>query len=263
VSQPWLSEAVGTAEWTGAPLDELLRDTGVHAGAVDVMFAGLDRGVEGGVWQRYERALPLADALAGEALVAYAMNGAPLPPQHGFPVRLIIPGWYGMAHVKWLTEIRVLDEAFTGYQHTRAYRMRRAPNEDGEPVTRMEPRALLIPPGVPDFMTRTRFLRPGPVTLTGRAWSGWAPITRVEISADGGATWRDATLEAGPSRFSWSAFRGEWEATAGEHELCVRATDGEGRTQPLEVPWNVHGYANNAVQRVAVVVAPDADPLGG
>jgi DMSO/TMAO reductase YedYZ molybdopterin-dependent catalytic subunit len=262
VSQPWLSEAVGTAEWTGAPLADLLGDAGVQDDAVDVLFTGLDRGIEGGVWQRYERSLPVADALAGDALLAYEMNGAPLPLQHGYPVRLIIPGWYGMAHVKWLAEIRVLDEPFEGYQHTRAYRMRRSPDDEGTPVTRMEPRSLLIPPGVPDFMSRTRYLRPGPVTLTGRAWSGWAPITRVEVSADGGATWWDASVEDGASRYAWSGFEAEWDATPGEHELCARTTDADGRAQPLDPPWNVHGYANNAVQRIPVVVSPDADPLG-
>jgi DMSO/TMAO reductase YedYZ molybdopterin-dependent catalytic subunit len=261
VSQPWLSEAVGTAEWTGFPVADLLHEATLQEQGVDVVFAGLDRGLEGGVWQRYERALSADEAGAGDALLAYEMNGEPLPPQHGYPVRLIVPGWYGMTQVKWLSEIRVIDEPFEGYQQARAYNMRFTPDEKGVPVTRIEPRALLVPPGVPDFMTRTRYLRPGPVTLNGRAWSGWAPVTRVEISTDGGESWRDAAVEDGASRYAWSAFSASWDAVSGEHELCARATDADERTQPLEPTWNVHGYANNAVQRIPVVVSADADPL--
>ncbi len=100
------------------------------------------------------------------------MNGAELPPQHGYPLRLIVPGWYGMAHVKWLTRIEVVDEAFEGFQQSVAYRLRQRPGEAGTPVTRIRPRALVIPPGFPDFMSRRRVVRPGPVLLEGRAWSG-------------------------------------------------------------------------------------------
>ena len=114
LSQPWLMEAVGTARWRGVPLAALLEEAAPTAEAVDVLFAGLDRGVEADVEQRYERSLPLAEALEAGAVVAYEMNGAPIPPQHGFPVRLVVPGWYGMTNVKWLTEIAVLDRAVRG-----------------------------------------------------------------------------------------------------------------------------------------------------
>ena len=102
MSQPWLLEAVGNAEWTGVPLRGLLEEAGVDEGAVEVLFRGLDRGMEGGEEQGYERSLPLEEALPEDVLLAYEMNGAPLPPQHGFPLRLVVPGWYGMASVKWL-----------------------------------------------------------------------------------------------------------------------------------------------------------------
>src|SRR4051812_9287874 len=161
VSQPWLLEAVGTAEWTGVPLAPLLADAGVSAGAVDVVFTGADHGVERGVEQDYARALPLAEAMRPDVLLAWSMNGADLPPQHGAPLRLVVPGWYGMAHVKWLTRIEVLERAFTGYQNATAYRLKVDAHEDGEPVTRIRPRALLAPPGWPDFMTRERFVRAG------------------------------------------------------------------------------------------------------
>ena len=173
ISQPWLTEAVGTAEWAGTPLRPLLDQAGPSGTAVEVLFEGLDRGIEGGVPQAYERSMPLADA--EHALLAYEMNGAPLLPQHGFPLRLVVPGWYGMQNVKWLTRITVLEEPFTGYQNAVGYRMYSADGEPGEPLTRMLPRSLMVPPGVPDFMTRTRFLEPGPTTPARSASQGRVP----------------------------------------------------------------------------------------
>ena len=139
VSQPWLLEAVGTAEWTGTPLSGLLEAAGVAEDAVEVVFRGLDRGIEGGEVQNYERSLSLSDALRDEVLVAWAMNGEPLPPQHGFPARLIVPGWYGMTSVKWLDRITVLDQPFDGYQQTRSYRLRQTPDEPGKALSRVLP----------------------------------------------------------------------------------------------------------------------------
>jgi sulfane dehydrogenase subunit SoxC len=189
-----------------------------------------------------------------EVLLAYEMNGAPLPPQHGYPLRLLVPGWYGMASVKWLTRITAVREPFEGFQQT-VYRFRQDPDEAGEPVTRIHPRSLMIPPGIPDFLTRRRFVEVGRHLLRGRAWSGWAPIERVEVSTDGGATWADAALDDALSRFTWAPFTFEWEASeAGEFELSCRATDAAGNTQPLEQPWNYHGFANNTVQRIPVEV---------
>ncbi|ALV31601.1 sulfite oxidase [Streptomyces sp. CdTB01] len=256
VSQPWLVEAVGTAEWTGVPLRLLLAEAGVDADAVDVVFTGADHGVERGVEQDYQRSLPLdvATGAEPEVLVAHAMNGAPLPPQHGRPLRLIVPGWYGMAHVKWLREVTVTDAPFTGFQQAVAYRLRQESGEDGEPVTRIVPRALLVPPGFPDFMSRARVVRPGPVPLEGRAWSGRAPVTRVEVSTDAGRTWQEAELDPEDGRpWAWRRWHLVWTATEGEHELSARATDAEGHTQPLQQPWNRGGFANNLVQRVPVL----------
>ncbi|MFG3512901.1 sulfite oxidase [Streptomyces bobili] len=262
VSQPWLVEAVGTAEWTGVPLRLLLTEAGVEPDAVDVVFTGADHGVERGVEQDYQRGLPLHVALGEEpeVLVAHAMNGAPLPPQHGSPLRLVVPGWYGMAHVKWLREITVADAPFTGFQQSVAYRMRQVPEEEGEPVTRIAPRALLIPPGFPDFMSRTRVVSAGPVTLEGRAWSGRAPVTSVEVSTDDGLTWRSAVLEPGRGhRWAWRRWSFTWSAAPGDHVLSVRAHDGVGNSQPLQQPWNRGGFANNLVQRVPVFCPDPAD----
>jgi len=123
-------------------------------------------------------------------------------------------------------------------------------------VTRIQPRSLLVPPGIPDFPERHRFLSPGPCLLEGRAWSGWAPITRVEVSVDGGESWQDAELGESTGDYGWRRWTYDWDAAPGEHELCSRATDGDGNTQPLRAAWNTGGYVNNAVQRVPVTVQP-------
>jgi DMSO/TMAO reductase YedYZ molybdopterin-dependent catalytic subunit len=253
VSQPWLVEAVGTAEWTGTPLAPLLREAGLRDGFVDVVFTGADHGVERGAEQDYQRGLSVADAMADDVLLAYEMNGAPLPPQHGFPLRLVVPGWYGMAHVKWLTSITVVDGPFDGHQ-MRAYRRRSGPDDPGTPLTRIEPRALVVPPGFPDFMSRARVVRPGPVELEGRAWSGWAPIGAVEVSVDGGASWQAASVEPGPSPHAWCRWSTSWDATPGRYLLSARAVDASGRSQPADPPWNRGGFANNLPQQVDVLV---------
>ncbi len=256
LSQPWLAEAVGTAEWTGTPLAALLDEVVPLSQSGDVVFTGIDRGIQGDIEQQYERSLPLADCRRDEVLLAYEINGRPLPPQHGFPLRLIVPGWYGMAHVKWLRGITVLDGDFGGYQQATAYHLRLSDDDAGVPVTRMLPRALMIPPGIPDFASRVRFLAPSRQVLTGRAWSGCAEVTRVEVSADGGRTWNAAALGDGPSEFAWRPWTFEWDATeVGEYELCVRATDAAGNVQPTAQSWNREGVQNNSVQRVTVVVA--------
>jgi sulfane dehydrogenase subunit SoxC len=253
-SQPWLHEAVGTAEWTGTPLAPILQEAGVAGGAEEVVFTGLDRGIQGDVEHAYERSLPLADALRDEILLAYEINGKPLPPQHGFPLRLVVPGWYGMTHVKWLASIDVIDEPFTGWQQSVAYHLRASEDEVGSPVTRMLPRSLMVPPGIPDFLSRTRFLGRGLCTVEGRAWSGHGRIDRVEVSVDGGASWEDAAVGERLSEFAWCGWTYVWDAQPGEHELVSRATDATGRIQPLAPEWNFDGFCNNAVQRVHVVV---------
>jgi sulfane dehydrogenase subunit SoxC len=254
-SQPWLHEAVGTAEWGGTPLVRVLEEAGLADDAEEIVFTGLDRGVESEVDQSFERSLPVAEALRDEVLLAWEMNGGPLPPQHGFPLRLVVPGWYGMASVKWLERITVLDRPFDGYQQLRGYRLRQAEDEEGEPLSRMLPRALMIPPGIPEFPTRERFIDLAPCRIEGRAWSGWAPITRVEVSTDRGASWTDAEVVAQSTPWSWAAWSLLWEPSSpGRYELACRASDAEGNGQPDEARWNVGGYANNAVQRVEITV---------
>jgi DMSO/TMAO reductase YedYZ molybdopterin-dependent catalytic subunit len=255
LSQPWLVEAVGTAEWGGTPLAPLLEEAGLADDALEVLFSGSDRGTEGGVQQQYERSLPIADALDRQVLLAYDMNGAPLPSQHGFPLRLVAPGWYGMTNVKWLERITVLAEPFEGYQQTVGYRLYESDGAPGPPVTRMMPRSLTVPPGIPDFMSRERLVEPGRCLLQGRAWSGWGPIERVEVSVDGGVTWHDAELGKQLSESAWRGWSYDWDASEpGGYEVCSRATDAQGNAQPQTAPWNLKGYANNAVELIPVTV---------
>jgi DMSO/TMAO reductase YedYZ molybdopterin-dependent catalytic subunit len=253
VSQPWLVEAVGTAEWTGVPLREVLAACEVDRSAVEVVFTGADHGVERGVEQDYQRSLPLDEAMSTDVLLAYEMNGVPLLPQHGFPLRLVVPGWYGMAQVKWLVGIELVDRPFTGFQHEVAYRLRQHPDDPGEPVTRIAPRALTIPPGFPDFMSRARIVRPGPIELQGRAWSGGAQIARVEVSTDHGDTWTPAELDPpGGHRWAWRRWRHTWPAEPGQHTIGARAITEDGQVQPAGQAWNRGGFANNACHWIPV-----------
>jgi DMSO/TMAO reductase YedYZ molybdopterin-dependent catalytic subunit len=253
VSQPWLVEAVGTAEWTGVPLRDILAAAQVDPAAVEVVFTGADHGVERGVEQDYQRSLTLAEAGEGDVLLAYAMNGAPLAPQHGYPVRLVAPGWYGMAHVKWLARVDVVGEPFTGFQQAVAYRVRQHADEPGVPVTRIAPRALVIPPGFPDFMSRTRIVRPGPVLLEGRAWSGRSPVAQVEVSVDAGRSWATATLDPPDGhRWAWRRWQYLWTAAPGSHVITARARTADGEAQPIEQAWNRGGFANNAAHQIPV-----------
>jgi DMSO/TMAO reductase YedYZ molybdopterin-dependent catalytic subunit len=256
-SQPWLYEAVGTAEWTGTPLAPLLEEAGVLSDAVEVLFTGADRGRQADTEQWYQRSLSVDEAKRPEVILAYAMNGLPLPPQHGYPLRLVVPGWYGMTNVKWLKAITAVTEPFTGFQQSVFYRIAEDDDDPGIQLSRMFPRSLLIPPGMPEFETRDRLLPPGPVTLEGRAWSGWSPVARVEVSFDGGASWADAVLDPPVGSHAWRRWRFEWVADEGTHVIRSRATDEAGNTQPVEPRWNAKGVANNMAHSVVVHARPE------
>jgi DMSO/TMAO reductase YedYZ molybdopterin-dependent catalytic subunit len=249
---PWLEEGVSTAEWTGVPLAALLHEIKVTEAAREIVFHGADRGFDGGIEHSYSRSLPVAEAMRGEVLLAYAMNGAPLPPQHGAPLRLVVPGWYGMASVKWLERIEAIDTAFDGVQQARSYHFRRDADEKGVPCTRMRVNSLMVPPGIPDFFGRRRTVDAGRVEILGRAWSGDGEVERVEFGVDG--AWQDAVLDPPAAPHAWRRWRASWQASAGRHELRCRATDATGAVQPLEPPWDVTGFGNNSAQRVEVLV---------
>lgn len=251
-TQPWLLEALGTAEWTGTPLAGLLEDAGVRPDTAELVFTGADHGIQGGVEQDYQRALTVADATRPEVMLVYAMNGRPLEPQHGAPIRLLVPGWYGMTSVKWLRRIEAVTRPFEGFQQADAYRVQQSEDDPGERVTRMKVRALMVPPGFPEFPTGHRFVDAGPVELFGRAWCGTAAVADVQVGVDG--QWAPARLGPPVGPFAWRSWSFTWHAARGDHLLSCRAIDANGNAQPLEPFWNVQGMANNYVQTVAVTV---------
>src|ERR1700730_12351284 len=249
--EKWELGAVSTAEWTGVPLTEVLDRAGVRRGAQEVVFHGADRGSVDGRSQpiAFERSLPLDEIRAIDALLAFAMNGEVLPIHHGYPVRLVVPGWYAVASVKWLTGIEVIGEPFAGHYQRDKYRFEW--ERDGEvvrePVTLQRVRALITEPEPNAELPR------GEVAIRGVAWSGAAPIAQVEVNLNGG--WQPARLIGDRTRHSWQW----WELIVhldepGTRTLRARATDLAGRMQPDHAEWNRLGYGNNSVQAVAISI---------
>lgn len=250
--EQWHFGAASTAEWTGVPLVELLHRTGLTASAQDVVFRGADAGLVDGATApvRFERALSVDDARGSGALVAYAMNGEPLPLQHGRPVRLIVPSWYAVASVKWLTEIEVIGQSFEAFFQTKrySYYWERDGGIVGEPVRLQRVRALIAEPADGASVTGDEFV------VRGVAWSGAATIERVDISVNGGP-WQPARLIGERRRHSWQW----WELLAqcdvrGPGTVRARATDHAGRTQPEQPEWNRLGYGGNAIQTICVEI---------
>jgi len=251
--EKWGLGAVSTAEWTGVPLVEILDRAGIKPGAKDVLFRGADGGNVDGLPGsiRFERSLGLDDARDSDVLLAYAMNGERLPLEHGYPLRLVVPRWYAVASVKWLTEIDLIDRTFTGHYQGDKYRYEW--ERDGqivsEPVTLQRVRALITEPS-----PQTE-VRPGELAIRGVAWSGAAPIARVEVSVNGGG-WQDARLVSERNRYSWQW----WELItrverSDEVIVRARAIDLAGRIQPERAEWNRLGYGNNAIQEVPIRVS--------
>ena len=239
--EQWRLGAVSTAEWTGVTLRSLLEPAGLSAATVEILFRGADAGTPPDVGSRifFERSLPLSRALADDVLVAYAMNGAPIPHEHGAPLRLVVPTWYGMASVKWLAEIVAIEQPFRGFYQFDRYVIGR------DPLHEMRPRAVTVAPAGAVSAGRS-------VTVRGYAWSGQGPIARVELSTDGGASWRDATVGRAPGPAAWHEWTTRWTPPAGRHELVARATDASGEVQVLGQRRDPLGYANNAAQPLSV-----------
>jgi DMSO/TMAO reductase YedYZ molybdopterin-dependent catalytic subunit len=245
--EPWRLGAVGTAKWTGVPLAELLAEAVVSPDAVEVRFRGADRGTPGGLGHEiaFERSLP--PNVARETLVAHAMDGRPLSPNHGAPLRLIVPGWYGMASVKWLAGISVATESFRGFFQVERYVV------DGQPLGQIAPRAVIVAPDDGAIVAR------GPTLVRGFAWAGRG-LARVEVSLDGGTTWRQARLGSRLAAEAWQTWELRWSARKpGPVVILARAVDTGGLVQPLEPVRDPLGYANNAAQPVRVEVVQRAD----
>ena len=241
---------MGNAEWAGASLADVLELAGVKSSAVEVMFEGADHGPDEIVGDpaevTYERAIPIAKATHADTLLAYEMNGDPLPPPHGFPLRLLVPGWYGMTSIKWLMGIHVLDHEFQGFYQKERYMTM---NEPGSEIaytayTTMKIKSIITNP-VPGEIVPT-----GDYVVAGKAWSGEDDVVKVEISSDGGDTWDDAQITVKKSGYSWYRWEYNWTAPGpGSYILKSRATNDKGETQPMEFPnkWDGRGYGNNMV----------------
>lgn len=254
--EPWHTGAVSTVAWTGVPLADLLGMAGLRGEALEILAAGADAGprADAGTADpvRFARSLPREDALAPDTLVALAMNGEPLPAAHGAPARLVVPGWYGMASVKWLTRLDALLAPYDGYFQRRRYVYDDA--EGVRPVGRMRVKSAVVAPADGGRVAR------GDVRVWGWAWSGGGAITEVAVSHAGGShagggAWQTARLEPGASPHAWT----RWEATvrldvSGRAVLRSRARDAGGAVQPEVPPWNRLGYGNNAVRAVVVDV---------
>lgn len=255
---PWTLGATSTAEFVGVPLQRVLESVGLADDAVELVFTGADRGERAG-WGEiaFQRSLPVAElaSFAAEGpLLAWQMNGEPLPGAHGGPVRLVVPGWYAVASVKWLIGLEAVRTPFEGHFQTDRYLYHEA---DGTttPVTHMKVRALILDPDPEVTGADGRVqIAAGTRRIEGIAWSGSGAITGVAVSMDGGATWGEATLEpaapeGAPRRWSF-----DWAAIPGTTELVARARDASGAEQPLDPWWNSLGYGNNSVHRVQVEV---------
>jgi len=250
--EQWNLGAVSTAEWTGVPLAEVLDRAGVKGDAREVVFRGADSGKLDASSEpiRFERSLSMDDARGSEALLAYAMNGETLPIQHGYPLRVIVPGWYAVASVKWLTEIEVISGLFGGHYQTETYFFEWQKGEQlvRERLTLQRVRSLITEPEPESEVGQ------GELPIRGVAWSGAAPIARVEVRI-GGGPWQDARLVGERKRHSWQG----WELIThlerpGSLVISARATDMASRTQPDSPEWNRLGYGNNAIQKVRVDV---------
>jgi DMSO/TMAO reductase YedYZ molybdopterin-dependent catalytic subunit len=246
----WGAGAVSEALWAGVPLRDLLERAGIEGGAREVVLQGADTGPFAGVAgsHSYARSLPLRKALDPDTILAVEMNGGPIPPEHGGPVRAVVPGWYATDSVKWLERIHVSGGEFDGPFQALDYRFATA--DDPGPGTRMERmpvHSLVTDPA------DAAVLDPGAARVRGIAWSGGGAITRVDVRIDDGP-WRQAAIAGRHGRHGRAFWELEWEARPGAHTIVSRARDASGAVQPQEPTWNRHGYVVNAVHRVVVTV---------
>jgi DMSO/TMAO reductase YedYZ molybdopterin-dependent catalytic subunit len=236
----WEFGAVSTATWTGVPLAVLLERAGVRTTALHFWMAGADRGPNPAT-PAFLRSIPREIAL-GDALVAYEMNGQPLPLQHGGPLRLVVPRWYGMASTKWLTHVHARATESDNHFMARGYRY-----ADGSPVDLMRVKSLITSP------LEGQKIALGEARVTGVAWTGTGSVERVEVSGDGGRSWQQARFTSEAQAGSWRL----WETdvairSTGVQSVRARATDTAGHTQPEQATPNPAGYGNNSIHEVRV-----------
>jgi DMSO/TMAO reductase YedYZ molybdopterin-dependent catalytic subunit len=253
----WGLGAVGNAEWTGTPLGAILERARVKAGAVEVVLVGADTGAIAADPQtpgpiHFDRGLPLEKAKKDEVILAHAMNGEPLTTSHGAPLRAVVGGWYGMASVKWLTRVVVLDRPHAGYWQTMDYSYWERSNglPQLRPITTIEPKASIARPTAGEVVAAGRSYE-----VTGAAWTGEGRVAKVELSADGGTTWSAVKVEnANP--FTWVIWTHRWDApkTPGPVKLVARCTDDKGRTQPDKRDPDRRTYVINHLVPVEVLV---------
>jgi DMSO/TMAO reductase YedYZ molybdopterin-dependent catalytic subunit len=244
----WGTGAVSEAVWTGASLRDVLRRAGISPRAVEVVLRGAERGMSEHAGVRsYARSLPVAKALHPDTLLAYEMNGAPIPDIYGGPVRAIVPGWYAMDSVKWLASIRAVTRPFRGAFQALDYRwVEPGERGAGRRIDRLSVQALITAPAEGER------LRAGPAVIRGAAWAGEAHVARVEVSVDDGA-WEAAEISR-RGLYARALWRHEIDVAPGVRRIAVRATDRRGETQPDRPVANAGGYCGNAVHRVAVAV---------
>lgn len=247
----WGLGAIAQAEFTGTSLSNILDLVHPAEQSKEVVFTGADRGeVRTGETTNYTRSLPLDIARHPDVLLVWEMNSQPLPRDHGFPLRLLVPGWYGMASVKWLQDIRLAAAPFEGFfqKDDYVYSESEALSE-GAPVRDMRVRSLIV------SHTDGETLPIGKHEFSGIAWGGQGGIAEVALSSDGGTTWLPADLEAPAGEYAWTGWKLSLEYTQpGPRSLILRAADGEGSRQPLAQFWNRGGYGNNLVHRITIHV---------
>jgi DMSO/TMAO reductase YedYZ molybdopterin-dependent catalytic subunit len=237
----WTAGAVGHAEWSGVPLHVVLERAGLAADAKEVVFYGADAGVEHGQGPpaAFARSLPIDKALHPDTLLATHMNGEMLEPSHGYPLRLIVPGWYGVASVKWLTRIEAVAAPFQGFYQTVKYTIK---HRTGGGV-----RTDVVGP----MPVKSEIIRPrddselgiGANRLFGMAWAGEQAVAAVEVSVDGGVSWQRAELQGPRAAYSWTAWEYLWETAApGEYTLLARAISESGHVQPMDHDFDRGGY---------------------
>lgn len=251
---PWQDGAVSNAEWEGVPLVNLLARARPRPSAVELLLEGADQGTVAGVEApiRFARSIPLTQALAGSVLLADRMNGAPLPPEHGAPLRAVAPGVYGMDSVKWLVRLRLLDRPFEGHFQKSDYRLFPAPpaTAPAAPIGPLRTCSLIAWPHAGTTLAVGEKVR-----VVGYAWTGTGTIRSVEFNPDGGAVWLPARLVGPEAPGAWRLWEADWQPSSpGAHRLTVRAVDSEGGRQPEQAEWNAKGYANNGLHRVEVTV---------